>query len=61
MEDMVTTLAIARKAMKFGYKRYGVPGALVSALIAVMGYRYLKKQLRTSLESGSDSGSGSDA
>lgn len=61
MEDMVTTLAIARKAMKFGYKRYGVPGALVSALIAVMGYRYLKKQLRMSLESGSGSGSESEA
>lgn len=60
MEDMVTTLAIAKKAMSFGYKRYGVPGALVSALIAVLGYRYLKKKLTMSLETGSKSGSESD-
>lgn len=57
---MVTTLTIARKAMKFGYKRYGVPGALVSALVAVMGYRYLKKRLRMSLQNGSGSGSKSE-
>lgn len=57
---MVTTLTIAKKALKFGYKRYGVPGALVSALVAVMGYRYLKKKLRMSLETGSNSGSESN-
>ena len=50
---MVTTLAIAKKAMSFGYKRYGVPGALASALIAVVGYRYLRKKLIANLESGS--------
>jgi predicted membrane protein len=60
MEDMVTTLAIAKKALSFGYKRYGVPGALVSALVAVMGYRYLRKKLEMSLETGSNSESDSN-
>jgi predicted membrane protein len=57
---MVTVLAIAKKAMSFGYKRYGVPGALASALIAVLGYRYLRKKLEASVETGSNSGSDSD-
>jgi predicted membrane protein len=57
---MVTTLAIAKKALSFGYKRYGVPGALVSALVAVMGYRYLRKKLEMSLETGSNSESDSN-
>jgi hypothetical protein len=60
MEDMVTTLAIAKKALSFGYKRYGVLGALVSALVAVMGYRYLRKKLEMSLETGSNSESDSN-
>ena len=48
---MITALTIARKAMKFGYKRYGVPGALASGAIAVAGYLYLKKRLTASTNS----------
>jgi predicted membrane protein len=56
---MVTVIAIAKKAMSFGYKRYGVPGALASALVAVLGYRYLRKKLTANVETGSDADSGS--
>ncbi len=51
---MMTSLTIARKAMKFGYKRYGVPGAIASGAIAVAGYLYLKKRLTATSRSGSD-------
>lgn len=57
---MVTVLAVAKKALSFGYKRYGVPGALASALIAVLGYRYLRKKLKASVETDSSSGSESE-
>ncbi|MFC6904413.1 hypothetical protein [Halalkalicoccus tibetensis] len=48
---MVGVLAIGKKAASFGYKRYGVPGAIATTLVALGGYYYLKKAL---------SGSGSD-
>lgn len=48
---MVTLLAIVKKAASFGYKKYGVPGAIATTLVAVGGYMYLKKLLK---------GSGSD-
>ncbi|MDL5361004.1 hypothetical protein [Halalkalicoccus sp. NIPERK01] len=42
---MVALLAIVKKAASFGYKRYGVPGAIATTLIALGGYYYLKKAL----------------
>ncbi len=48
---MVGVLAIGKKAASFGYKKYGVPGAIVSVVLALGGYRFLKKTL-----SGSKSG-----
>jgi hypothetical protein len=42
---MVALLAIVKKAATFGYKRYGVPGALVSAVLALAGYRFVKRAL----------------
>ncbi|MCH7659728.1 MAG: hypothetical protein IH933_03825 [Euryarchaeota archaeon] len=41
---MVGVLAIAKKAATFGYKRYGVPGAVASVAVVLGGY-YLKKTL----------------
>lgn len=48
---MVSLLVIVKKAATFGYKKYGVPGAIASSLIVLGGYMYLKKMLQ---------GSGSD-
>ncbi len=42
---MVAVLAIAKKAASFGYKRYGVPGAIASVAVVLVGYRFLKKAL----------------
>ncbi|MCL7416852.1 MAG: hypothetical protein M8354_03300 [Halalkalicoccus sp.] len=42
---MVALLAILKKAATFGYKRYGVPGAVVSTVLALWGYRFVKKAL----------------
>jgi hypothetical protein len=42
---MVGVLAIAKKAATFGYKRYGVPGAVASVAVVLGGYYYLKKAL----------------
>ncbi|MEM4780452.1 MAG: hypothetical protein QXG03_02650 [Halalkalicoccus sp.] len=42
---MVAILPLVKKAASFGYKKYGVPGALASAGIVLVGYYYLKKAL----------------
>ncbi|ADJ14950.1 hypothetical protein [Halalkalicoccus jeotgali] len=42
---MVALLAIIKKAATFGYKKYGIPGALVSVVLALWGYRFVKKAL----------------
>lgn len=42
---MVGVLAVAKKAATFGYKRYGVPGAVASVAVVLGGYYYLKKTL----------------
>lgn len=48
---MVATLAIVKKAASFGYKRYGVPGAVASVVVALAGYRILKNALSGSKSS----------
>lgn len=56
---MVNLLVIVKKAATFGYKKYGIPGAIASSLIVLGGYMYLKQLLKGS---GSDDESGdSDA
>lgn len=42
---MVALLAIVKKAASFGYKKYGVPGALAAVVLALGGYRFVKKAL----------------
>lgn len=54
---MVGVLAIGKKAASFGYKRYGIPGAIATTLVALGGYMYLKKLLN---EAGGDDGGDSD-
>lgn len=42
---MVALLALVKKAATFGYKRYGVPGAIASVAVVLGGYRCVKKML----------------
>lgn len=49
---MIGPLTIGRKAAKYGYKRYGVPGAIVAGLGGIGGYVFVKRKLTGS--SGSD-------
>lgn len=39
-------MAAVKKAAKHGYKRYGIPGAIVAGLAALLGIRFLKRKLR---------------
>lgn len=39
-------MAAVKKAAKHGYKRYGIPGAVVAGLAALLGIRFLKRKLR---------------
>ncbi|WP_162993991.1 hypothetical protein [Halalkalicoccus subterraneus] len=48
---MVALLAIVKKAASFGYKKYGIPGAIGSVVLALAGYRFVKKALSGSKSS----------
>lgn len=48
---MVGVLAIGKKAAKFGYKRYGIPGAIASLVLALGGYRFMKRVMSGSKSS----------
>ena len=41
-------IAAVKKAAKHGYKRYGIPGAVVAGLATLLGIRFLKRKLRSS-------------
>ena len=38
-------MAVIRKAAKKGYKRYGLPGAVVAGLGTLVGLRFVKRKL----------------
>lgn len=44
-------MAAVKKAAKHGYKRYGIPGAVVAGLAALLGLRFLKRKLRPNTRS----------
>ena len=44
-----------KKAAKFGYKRYGVPGAVASGGAALAGYVVVRRALRSATKSDADS------
>jgi hypothetical protein len=50
-------MAAVRKAAKKGYKRYGIPGAVVAGLGTLVGIRFIKRKLQSS--SGDSTGSDS--
>lgn len=45
---MIGAYTIGKKAVKFGYKRYGVPGAVVTGGAALAGYVAVRRALKSS-------------
>jgi hypothetical protein len=43
--------AVGKKAVKFGYKRYGIPGAVASGGAALAGYVVVRRALKSSTDS----------
>lgn len=44
-------LTLGKKALKFGYKRAGIPGAIATGSAAAVGYALVKRSLRSSTDS----------
>lgn len=42
---MIGGLTAVRKAAKFGYRKYGLPGAIVAGLGGLVGYRFVRRKL----------------
>ncbi|PSP71972.1 hypothetical protein BRC86_13600 [Halobacteriales archaeon QS_3_64_16] len=38
-------LTAVRKAAKFGYRKYGLPGAVVAGVGGLVGYRFVRRKL----------------
>ncbi|ELY58285.1 hypothetical protein [Natronococcus jeotgali] len=49
---MIGALTVGKKAVTFGYKRFGVPGAVASGGIALAGYVAVRRALQSATESG---------
>ncbi|ELY58019.1 hypothetical protein C491_09499 [Natronococcus amylolyticus DSM 10524] len=45
MRTMIGAFTVGKKMLLFGYKRYGVPGAIVSGAIFVAGYVAVRRAL----------------
>lgn len=45
---MLGAYTIGKKAIKFGYKRYGVPGAVMTGGAALAGYVAVRRALKSS-------------
>ncbi len=45
---MIGAYTIGKKAVKFGYKRYGVPGAVATGGAVLAGYVAVKRALKSS-------------
>ena len=48
---MFGAYTLGKKAAKFGYKRYGVPGAVASGGVALAGYVVVRRALKSSTNS----------
>ncbi|WP_121742846.1 hypothetical protein [Natronorubrum halophilum] len=44
---MIGALTVGKKAVTFGYKRYGIPGAIASGGIALVGYVAVRRALQS--------------
>lgn len=49
---MLGKYTVGKKALKFGYKRYGLPGAVASGGAALLGYLALKRALKSRVGGG---------
>lgn len=49
---MIGAYTIGKKAVTFGYKRYGVPGAVASGGAALAGYLIVRRALKSSTNGG---------
>lgn len=49
---MIGAYTIGKKAVTFGYKRYGVPGAIASGGAALAGYLIVRRALKSSTNGG---------
>lgn len=49
---MIGAYTIGKKAVTFGYKRYGVPGAIASGGAALAGYLVVRRALKSSTSDG---------
>ncbi|QSW98731.1 hypothetical protein [Haloterrigena alkaliphila] len=44
---MIGAFTVGKKAVKFGYKRYGIPGAIASGGIVLVGYVAVRRALKS--------------
>ena len=51
---MLGKYTLGKKALKFGYKRYGIPGAVASGGVALAGYVVVRRALGSSTKANSD-------
>ncbi|GAB3664268.1 hypothetical protein [Halopiger thermotolerans] len=61
---MIGAFTVGKKAVKFGYKRYGIPGAIASGGLVLVGYVAVRRALKSqtnaddaTLDSAIDAGS----
>lgn len=47
---MLDVFTVGRKAAKYGYRKFGVPGAVVAGVGGAVGYRAVKKTAKSVLE-----------
>lgn len=52
---MIGAYTIGKKAVTFGFKRYGVPGAVASGGAALLGYVLVKRALQSATAANDDS------
>ncbi|WP_265111485.1 hypothetical protein [Halosolutus halophilus] len=52
---MIGAFTVGKKAVTFGYKRYGIPGAIASGGIALAGYVAVRRALRSMTASDDES------
>ncbi|WP_049921420.1 hypothetical protein [Halopiger djelfimassiliensis] len=48
---MIGAYTIGKKAITFGYKRYGIPGAIASGSVALAGYFVVRRALESAADS----------
>lgn len=47
---MFDPFTVGKKASKFGYRKFGIPGAVVIGAVAVAGYFVARKKVKSALK-----------